>query len=82
MEKIVAEENCEIVQLDRDAETLKATIKKKVPADETMKVSPVVDYPTEEGCFLRGNDYSPAAVVVLLNASYGTLPPDVQSIPP
>lgn len=82
MEKIVAEENCEIVQLDGDAETLKATIKKKVAAAEMLKVPPVADYPTEEGCFLRGNDYSPVAVVVLLNAPYGTLPPDVQSIPP
>lgn len=81
MEEIVAEENCEIVQLDRDDETLKATIKKKVPA-EMLKVPPIVHYPTEEGCFLRGNDYSPVAVVVLLNAPYGTLPPEVQSIPP
>jgi len=47
-----------------------------------LKVSPVTDYPTEAGCFLRGNDYSPVAVVVLLNAPYGTLPPEVQSIPP
>jgi tetrahydromethanopterin S-methyltransferase subunit A len=47
-----------------------------------LKVSPVADYPTETGCFLRGNDYSPVAVVVLLNAPYGTLPPEVQSIPP
>ncbi len=47
-----------------------------------LTVSPVADYPTEAGCFLRGNDYSPVAVVVLLNASYGTLPPEVQSIPP
>ncbi|MBI5967044.1 MAG: tetrahydromethanopterin S-methyltransferase subunit A, partial [Deltaproteobacteria bacterium] len=45
-------------------------------------VSPVADYPTEAGCFLRGNDFSPVAVVVLLNAPYGTLPPEVQSIPP
>lgn len=82
MEEIVAEENCEIVQLDGDGETLKATIKKKVPAAEMLKVPPIVDYPTEEGCFLRGNDYSPVAVVVLLNAPYGTLPPEVQSIPP
>jgi tetrahydromethanopterin S-methyltransferase subunit A len=82
MEKIVADENCEIVQLDGDTETLRATIKKKVPADTTRKVPPVAGYPTEEGCFLRGNDYSPVAVVVLLNAPYGTLPPDVQSIPP
>ncbi|MBU2535020.1 MAG: tetrahydromethanopterin S-methyltransferase subunit A, partial [Chloroflexi bacterium] len=82
MEKIVAAENCEIVQLDGDAETLKATIKKKVPVAEMLKVPPIVDYPAEEGCFLRGNDYSPVAVVVLLNAPYGTLPPEVQSIPP
>ena len=47
-----------------------------------LKISPVADYPTEAGCFLRGNDYSPVAVVVLLNAPYGTLPPEVQSIPP
>jgi tetrahydromethanopterin S-methyltransferase subunit A len=47
-----------------------------------LKVSPVDDYPTESGCFLRGNDYSPVAVVVLLNAPYGTLPPEVQGIPP
>jgi len=47
-----------------------------------LKVSPVADYPTEAGCFLRGNDYSPVAVVVLLNAPYGTLPSEVQGIPP
>ena len=82
IEKIVAEENCEIVQLDGDAETLKASIKKKLPVAEMLKVPPVVDYPTEGGCFLRGNDYSPVAVVVLLNAPYGILPPEVQSIPP
>src|SRR4030067_3575189 len=47
-----------------------------------LKVSPVPNYPTEAGCFLRGNDYSPVAVVVLLNAPYGTLPPEVQNAPP
>ena len=57
IEKIVAAEDCEIAQLDGDAETLKATIKKKVPASKMLKVSPVADYPTEGGCFLRGNDY-------------------------
>lgn len=49
---------------------------------ELLKVSPVADYPTEEGCFLRGNHYSPVAVVVMLNAPYGTMPPEVKSIPP
>lgn len=81
MEKIIAEENCEIVQLDGDAETLKATIKRKAPGAAMLKVPPVANYPAEEGCFLRGNDYSPVAVVVVLNAPYGTLPPQVKSIP-
>jgi len=82
MEDLVAEENCEILQLDDKDGILTAIIGKEAPAVEMLKVSPVEDYPTEPGCFLRGNDYSPAAVVVLLNAPYGTLPPEVQNAPP
>ena len=82
MENLVAEENCEILQLDDEDGVLTAIIGKEAPAVEMLKVSPVEDYPTEPGCFLRGNDYSPAAVVVLLNAPYGTLPPEVQNAPP
>ncbi|MBU4076616.1 MAG: tetrahydromethanopterin S-methyltransferase subunit A, partial [Euryarchaeota archaeon] len=63
-------------------ESLTATIRKKASTIEMLKVSPVADYPTEEGCFLRGNHYSPVAVVVMLNAPYGTMPPEVKSIPP
>jgi tetrahydromethanopterin S-methyltransferase subunit A len=46
-----------------------------------LKVQSTSTYPPERGCYLRGNDYSPVAVVVLLNAPYGTLPPEVQTIP-
>lgn len=46
-----------------------------------LKVRPTSTYPPETGCYLRGNDYSPVAVVVLLNAPYGTMPPEVQAIP-
>lgn len=46
-----------------------------------LKIQPTSTYPPEKGCYLRGNDYSPVAVVVLLNAPYGTMPPEVQSIP-
>lgn len=53
---------------------------KAVP--QMLKVNPVPDYPAEQGCFLRGNHYSPVAVVVLLNAPYGTLPPELESAPP
>ena len=78
----MAEQDCEILQLDKKDGVLTAIIGKEAPAVEMLKVSPVEDYPTEPGCFLRGNDYSPVAVVVLLNAPYGTLPPEVQNAPP
>lgn len=82
MENLVTEESCEILQLDDKDGILTVVIGKKAPAVEMLKVSPAKDYPTEPGCFLRGNDYSPVAVVVLLNAPYGTLPPEVQNAPP
>jgi len=44
-------------------------------ADATVrKVKPPPDYPPEEGHYLRGNDYSPAAVVILLHAFYDKIP--------
>src|SRR3990170_2520238 len=46
-----------------------------------LKVQLNFTYPPEKGCYLRGNDYSPVAVVVLLNAPYGAMPPEVQTIP-
>jgi tetrahydromethanopterin S-methyltransferase subunit A len=82
MENLVAEEKCEILHLYDEGKSLTATILKKASTIEMLKVSPVADYPTEEGCFLCGNHYSPVAVVVMLNAPYGTMPPEVKSIPP
>jgi tetrahydromethanopterin S-methyltransferase subunit A len=38
------------------------------------KVKPPPDYPPEEGHYLRGNDYSPAAVVILLHTFYDKIP--------
>lgn len=82
MENLVAEKDCKIQQLNDEDGFSTAIIQKKAPTGEMLKVSPVDDYPTEPGCFLRGNDFSPVAVVVLLNAPYGTLPPEVQNAPP
>ncbi|MBS7615013.1 tetrahydromethanopterin S-methyltransferase subunit A [Candidatus Bathyarchaeota archaeon] len=39
------------------------------------KVEPPPDYPPEEGRFLRGNDYSPAAVVAILDTYDFKIPP-------
>jgi len=38
------------------------------------KVKPPSEYPPEEGHYLRGNDYSPAAVVILLHTFYDKIP--------
>jgi len=45
-----------------------------------LKVKPPAEYPPEEGRYLRGNDYSPAVVVVLLNAPYEKVPPEVERL--
>jgi len=45
-----------------------------------LKVKPPTEYPPEEGRYLRGNDYSPVAVVVLLNAPYEKIPSEVEKL--
>ncbi|MBL7119942.1 MAG: hypothetical protein ISS53_04595 [Dehalococcoidia bacterium] len=47
-----------------------------------LKVEPAEEYPTEPGCYLQGNHYSPVAVLVALNAPYGSVPPKIEAIPP
>ena len=42
------------------------------------KVKPPPEYPPEEGHYLRGNDYSPAAVAVLLHTFYDKTPEYLQ----
>ncbi|MGQ9543121.1 MAG: tetrahydromethanopterin S-methyltransferase subunit A [Candidatus Bathyarchaeia archaeon] len=38
------------------------------------KVKPPEEYPPEDGNYLRGNDYSPVAVVILLHTAYDKVP--------
>jgi tetrahydromethanopterin S-methyltransferase subunit A len=47
---------------------------------EVRKSEPAVDYPPEEGCYLRGNDYSPVAVVVILKWMREETPPDIEKL--
>lgn len=44
------------------------------------KVKPPDNYPPEEGCYLRGNDYSPVAVCVILNRMREETPPEIELI--
>ncbi len=48
--------------------------------DAMRKVEPAPDYPPEEGCYLRGNDYSPVAVVVILKWMREETPPEIERL--
>ncbi len=43
-----------------------------------LKIDPHPDYPTEEGCYLRGNDYSPVAVI--LTYDNDKVPSDIEAL--
>lgn len=47
---------------------------------EIYKVDPAPDYPPEEGCYLRGNDYSPVAVLVILKWIREETPPEIERL--
>ncbi|UCG11878.1 MAG: tetrahydromethanopterin S-methyltransferase subunit A [Deltaproteobacteria bacterium] len=45
-----------------------------------LKVAPHPDYPPEDGRYLRGNDYSPVAVAIILNCDGDKIPPELESL--
>jgi len=47
---------------------------------DIKKVEPAKDHPPEEGCYLRGNDYSPVAVVVILRWRREETPADIERL--
>ncbi len=49
-------------------------------APDIKKVPPAAGYPPEEGCYLRGNDYSPVAVVVILRWEREKTPPSIERL--
>ena len=44
------------------------------------KAEPAVGYPPEEGCYLRGNDYSPVAASVILRWRREETPADIEKL--
>ncbi len=46
----------------------------------SRKVRPHPDYPAEEGRYLRGNDFSPVAVAVVLNTDEDKIPPEIEAM--
>jgi len=49
----------------------------KIITPQILKVTPPPEYPPEEGRFLRGNDYSPVAVVAILDTYDFKIPPEL-----
>jgi tetrahydromethanopterin S-methyltransferase subunit A len=45
-----------------------------------LKVPPHPEYPPEEGRYLRGNDYSPVAVTIVLNTEAEHIPPVIEGL--
>ena len=45
-----------------------------------LKVPPHPDYPPEEGRYLRGNDFSPAAVVIILTTDPEEIPREIEHL--
>lgn len=45
-----------------------------------LKVKPHPEYPPEEGRYLRGNDYSPALVVIILTYDAEAIPPEIERL--
>jgi tetrahydromethanopterin S-methyltransferase subunit A len=45
-----------------------------------LKVKPHPEYPPEEGRYLRGNDFSPIAVVIILNTDADKIPPEIERL--
>jgi tetrahydromethanopterin S-methyltransferase subunit A len=44
------------------------------------KVKPPTDYPPEDGRYIRGNDFSPVAVAIILNRDADKIPPEIQEL--
>ena len=47
---------------------------------ELRKSETAPDYPPEEGCYLRGNYFSPVAVAVILRWKREETPPDIEKL--
>ena len=45
-----------------------------------LKVNPHLEYPPEDGRYLRGNDYSPVAVAIILNCDADKIPRELENL--
>jgi tetrahydromethanopterin S-methyltransferase subunit A len=55
-------------------------VSRTIESPSSRKVRPHPDYPSEEGRYLRGNDFSPVAVAVVLNTDEDPIPPEIEAL--
>ena len=72
--KVVAEDQCFAC---RACEVKCPEQAVKITGYEILKVDPPPEYPPENGRYLRGNDYSPVAVVAILDTYDFKIPPEL-----
>ncbi len=48
--------------------------------NDIHKQNPHPDYPPEDGRYIRGNDFSPVAVAIILNCDADKIPPDLERL--
>jgi tetrahydromethanopterin S-methyltransferase subunit A len=48
--------------------------------EAVLKVEPHMEYPPEEGRYVRGNDFSPVALVVILNREEDKIPVEIEQL--
>jgi tetrahydromethanopterin S-methyltransferase subunit A len=52
----------------------------KIRERNMLKVDPHPDYPPEDGRYLRGNDFSPVAVAIILNTDEDKIPHELENL--
>jgi tetrahydromethanopterin S-methyltransferase subunit A len=53
---------------------------RKIQARNLLKIDPHPDYPPEDGRYLRGNDFSPVAVAIILNTDEDQIPRELENL--
>jgi len=48
--------------------------------EKILKVNPHPEYPPEKGRYVRGNDFSPVAVAIILNRDEDKIPPEIEEL--
>jgi len=66
--------------IDRGGNDARGFLHEHDSVSDIRKADPAPDYPPEEGCYVRGNDFSPVAVLVILKWLREETPPEIEDL--